>query len=392
MKLEWLKKLRSETQFFREGTGPTLGIVNQILDELGRPERSFKWRVIVGGTAGKGTVCRRVEDVLEREGVKTACLMSPHLQVVNERIRIGGRLISDAKFEAALKVVKEISERLGIQPTYYEALVLTGIVAAKKAGVEVLIGEIGMGGRLDAVNAVEGKRISVLTFVGKDHLEFFDHDVDVLRREKMGIFNEWSVLNLTGDRGNTSVGTQNLSSNGTNIEFCTGLKQKQNKKLARRVCEKILGRGDFEMRNIIIPARWEKVNIDGRKQLILEGAHSVDRFDYVLPRVKKLKGDFVFVGGMTKNHDPEGLEEIVKRAKEVIWTKVEGDRKFWNPLDLQKRFGCGLSCDDPLEALKKAQIAGDRVLVLGSFYLCGVIRELFFLSDRMVDRGSEFCT
>ncbi len=72
----WLEQLASEAQFFRKNSPPSLGAVNAILDELGRPDESFEWRIIVGGTAGKGTTCRLVEDVLLRSGKSVATLGS----------------------------------------------------------------------------------------------------------------------------------------------------------------------------------------------------------------------------------------------------------------------------------------------------------------------------
>ena len=193
--MEWLNERASEAQFFRclrreqaclfptegrQSAPPTLKVVNEILDTLNRPDRSFQHRIIIGGTAGKGTVCRLVEDTLERQGLKTACLMSPHLQAVTERIRIGGRLISKVLFGECVLALKNVCrDRRSAVPTYYETIVLAGLLAAQKSEAQVLIGEIGMGGQLDAVNAVQGKRIAALTFVGDDHLEFFDHNIGI---------------------------------------------------------------------------------------------------------------------------------------------------------------------------------------------------------------------
>ena len=90
----WLNELASEAKFFRENQSPSLFAVEKILDALGSPDKFFDLRVIVGGTAGKGTVCRLVEDILFRAGKKVATLSSPHIQIVTERIRINGKIIS----------------------------------------------------------------------------------------------------------------------------------------------------------------------------------------------------------------------------------------------------------------------------------------------------------
>ena len=175
--ISWLNDLASEAQFFRKKVKPTLEVTQQLLEALDNPDLNFKYRVIVGGTAGKGTVCYLVEDVLIRENQSCGCLISPHLQIVRERIRINGKIISEEDFGDAVCQVKTVAQALKIVPTYYEAIVVAGILAASDAGVEVLVAEIGMGGEFDAVNAIRGDRISVLTFVGSDHLEFFNNSL-----------------------------------------------------------------------------------------------------------------------------------------------------------------------------------------------------------------------
>ena len=82
--LEWLNQRSSEAAFFRKKAQPSLEEVNRALDRLGRPDKFFKYRVIVGGTAGKGTVCRYIEQTLIQEGLSVALLSSPHLQIVNK--------------------------------------------------------------------------------------------------------------------------------------------------------------------------------------------------------------------------------------------------------------------------------------------------------------------
>ncbi len=186
----WLVNLSSEAQFFREGKAPCLQTVNLFLDALGRPDEFFQYRVIVGGTAGKGTVCRTVEDVLLRSGKKVATLLSPHVQVVTERIRINGQLISPEDFAKHIFRVRDAARNLATAPTYYEVVVLAGILAARDAGCEILICEVGLGGEFDAVNAVWGPRIAAVTFIGDDHREILGGTLERIAKTKAGIFYE----------------------------------------------------------------------------------------------------------------------------------------------------------------------------------------------------------
>jgi len=146
--LDWLHTRASEAAFFRKKELPSLSEVNRALDLLKRPDKSFKFRVIVGGTAGKGSVCRHIEQTLLQEGMSVGLLSSPHLQVVNERIRLNGKIISKADFTYILTKLKILIEAENLTLTYYEILVVGGILLATEKGIEILICEVGLGGEV----------------------------------------------------------------------------------------------------------------------------------------------------------------------------------------------------------------------------------------------------
>jgi len=394
---DWLMKLSSEAQFFRKDTPPSLEVVQQILDALGRPDQSFAWRVIVGGTAGKGTVCRLIEDVLLYAGKKVATLISPHVQVLAERVRINGVLINADEFGLTLLKIKKVCEELLVIPTYYEAIILAGILSAKNAGCEILICEVGMGGRLDAVNSVQGKRVSALTFIGDDHLEMFDGNIGKMANEKAGIFTSDSVYNVSYEQKMCS--TLNKIAK-TEIDYVKGIKAKLNKKLARKICKHVLGHDKFIMRKIQLPGRWEKINsqlkitndelLERKQKIILDAAHSAPRFEFILPKIKKLKGPKIGVFAMTKNHDPKSFSPILDQFDEIIWTEVQGEREFHKSEELQKIYERGVFETNPTQALKKAQDMDGTVIVLGSFYLVGILREQFYSSEKILEQQTEF--
>ena len=389
---DWLIKLSSESKFFRDKTLPKLEIVNRFLDELGRPDESFDFRVVVGGTAGKGTVCLLTEDVLVRSGKKVVTLISPHVQVVTERIRLNGADISPKEFGENVLHIKEIAEKIEILPTYYEAIVLAGILAGQRNKCEVLVAEVGCGGEFDAVNAVRGKRIAALTFIGEDHLEILGGTLEKVAETKSGIFTPDSILNLSCEKRFTSI----LEKKGQ-VTFVKGIPNKLNKKLARDIVEKILGTGDFEMQKVDIPARWEVLKNPGSKsrspgsKVILDGAHSAPRFEFILPKLKKIAGKRIGVIAMAKNHDPKSLDIIAPELDEIIWTTVSGEREFWSPAELAnitrvpnfQNPGFAIE-EDPIKAFNLAKEKEGTVLVLGSFYLAGVIRNLFYPSEEIL--------
>lgn len=382
----WLDSLASEGQFFKKKETPSLDAVNAILDLLGRPDESFTWRIVIGGTAGKGTTSRLIENTLLENGKTVALISSPHLQVVNERIRLNGKIISTDFFAECCDVIKKISDENKVKLTYYEAVVLVGILAAQKTGCELLVCEVGMGGRLDAVNSVRGKRISVLTFVGEDHLEIFDNNIEKLAAEKAGIFTSDCVAGFSFEKKYCSMLKRNSF---CDLVFLSGIKEKMNKKLARNACKKILT-NDFVMTPLKLPARWEKIATDNSQKIILDGAHSAPKIEYIIPKIKKVEGRKIGIFAMAKNHDCQNFSKIITLFDEIIWTQITSGRESWDPKFLQEKFQIGETSTDSSQALKMAQMREGTIVVLGSFYLCGEIREEFYSSERILEQGTEF--
>ncbi len=382
----WLKELSSEAQFFRKNTEPSLDVVHKILDILGRPDESFAWRIIIGGTAGKGTTCRLVEDVLLHSGKEVATLSSPHIQVITERIRINGELISMESFGKSVLKIKEVSVLASVVPTYYEAIVCAGILAAKEAGCKILIGEIGLGGRLDAVNAIRGKRIAAVTFIGQDHLERFGGKLENLAQEKAGIFTKDACFLLSYEQNFRSI-FKKVSSR--EILFLKGVRKNLNKKLARNICRIVLENSDFVMTKPKLPCRWEKIKSNEGNIIILDGAHSAPRFENILPKLKKISGKKVGILGLGKNHDPEAFKIIENEFDEIFWVKISEIRDSWAPEKLQKIIKRGIVCSDVKSALKQAQDLNGTIFV-NSFFLGGEVRNMFYDPVKILEQQTEF--
>ncbi len=141
--------------------------------------------VTVGGTNGKGSTVAFVQAIARAAGVRTGAFTSPHLLRYNERIRIDGRDVDDA----ALVVVFERIEaaRGDIPLTYFEFGTLAALLLFADARLDLAILEVGLGGRLDAVNIVDAD-VAVLTTVDLDHQEYLGHDRETIGAEKAGIF------------------------------------------------------------------------------------------------------------------------------------------------------------------------------------------------------------
>lgn len=168
--------------------------MRSFLGVLGDPHLRYP-TIHVGGTNGKGSVCRMVGAMLEAQGYKVGITTSPHLQEVNERIRIGAKPISDADLDALVRRVdaakrdwarRESAPDEPLALTYFEMTTAAAFQHFADVGVDVAVVEVGMGGRLDATTVVEPLACAIVT-VGLDHTEYLGPDYASIAGEKAGI-------------------------------------------------------------------------------------------------------------------------------------------------------------------------------------------------------------
>ena len=162
----------------------------ELLSRLGNPQEGIKI-IHVAGTNGKGRVCAYLNAMLLAGGKKTGLFTSPHLVRINERFQINGEDVSDEQFlDAFLKVEKAAKEYEAEgegHPSYFETLFLMGMLIFKEAGVEYLVMETGLGGRLDATNVVEKPLACIITSISRDHTEYLGDTLEAIAGEKAGI-------------------------------------------------------------------------------------------------------------------------------------------------------------------------------------------------------------
>lgn len=162
----------------------------ELLSRLGNPQEGIKI-IHVAGTNGKGSVCAYLNAMLLAGGKKTGLFTSPHLVRINERFQINGEDVSDEQFlNAFLKVEKAAKEYEAEgegHPSYFETLFLMGMLIFKEAGVEYLVMETGLGGRLDATKVVEKPLACIITSISRDHTEYLGDTLEAIAGEKAGI-------------------------------------------------------------------------------------------------------------------------------------------------------------------------------------------------------------
>ena len=143
--------------------------------------------IVVGGTNGKGSVCSILESILTHGGYRVGCYTSPHLIRYNERIRIEQEEISDEALCHAFEIVNTARTSSDIPLTLFEFFTLAAVYLFIQAHVDVVILEVGLGGRLDAVNAFDAD-CAVLTSIDLDHVDYLGKTKEAIGFEKAGIF------------------------------------------------------------------------------------------------------------------------------------------------------------------------------------------------------------
>ena len=160
---------------------------------LGNPANDCKI-IHIAGTNGKGSVCAYLCSVFREANISAGMFTSPHLETMRERMAVDGRMATEEEFIAAFDFVMDRLSALPTElaeasyhPSFFEFLFFMAMVYFEHAGVEYIVLETGLGGRLDATNAVLGKTLCVITSIGYDHMGYLGDTLEEIAEEKAGI-------------------------------------------------------------------------------------------------------------------------------------------------------------------------------------------------------------
>jgi dihydrofolate synthase/folylpolyglutamate synthase len=165
--------------------------ISVLAQRLGRPDRAYP-SVHIAGTNGKGSTAAFLESILRESGFRTGLYTSPHLERINERIRIAGEEISDDAFATTFTRIRSLIEelladgKLRAHPTFFECVTTLAFESFAQARVDFAVFEVGLGGRLDATNILRPS-VSIITRIAFDHENFLGHSLKEIASEKAGI-------------------------------------------------------------------------------------------------------------------------------------------------------------------------------------------------------------
>ena len=391
------------------------------LKKLGNPEKDMKI-IHIAGTNGKGSVCAYLCAVLQEAGFKTGMFSSPHLVDIRERFRINGKLIAKEKFlEAFFKVYEKIEG--DYHPTFFEYLFFMSVIFFKEEKVDYCIMETGLGGRLDATNAVEHKEISIITKVGFDHMEYLGDTLEKIAAEKAGIIKEKipvvyyagkpevnAVIEKTAaEKESVSIPVMVerdaiCKNPNKNIDFSfnsryygyvklnlstTAFYQAENAALAVTAIE-TMGLSDKiskeQLKEGIRKAFWE-----GRMEQVLpgvfvDGAHNEDGIEAFLNTVKQddCEGKRLLLFSVV--HDKRFEEMVSKLINSGLFTVIgtaplengravtleELETIFEPYKNIEKNFY--QTVEEAFEKMQHLKNENDRLYIVGSLYLVGQIK------------------
>lgn len=412
----------------RFGIKPGLERITKLLQRLGNPQKKLRF-VHVSGTNGKGSTCAMISSVLTQAGYKTGRFVSPYVTEFRERIQIDGEMIpKEVLASLTEQVMTEVRamELKGETVTEFEMITALGFLWFAKEACDVVVLEVGLGGRFDATNVIDCPLVSVITSISFDHMAVLGGSLAKITYEKCGIIKPGGVTvcspcqpeeakrvikNLSYERKN-ELHVADISSlylfgsnlNGTDFIYrgtlmhlpLLGDHQLQNAATALAALE-VLRKKDFQIapeniqegfRKIFFPARMELLS--RRPIVLLDGAHNPDGARVLSEALKKyLPGKkIIAVMGMMADKDRLPVYEKLLPLFSEVFTCTSSNPRTLSAAELAseiRNFGVKANIvSDPEEALKWALAKVQRdtaVIICGSLYLASDIRpkalELF---------------
>jgi len=181
----YARALREIYSLDRFGSKLGLERMRAILQELGGPQKKYRC-VLVAGSNGKGSTTEMIGEILRADGLEVGTYFSPQVEEFPERIRVGGKNASKSGIAAAYSEVRKAADAVAPEATFFEVVTAMALAAFANRKVDVAVLEVGLGGRLDAANAVEPS-VSVLTSLSLEHTDVLGGTIGKIAHEKCGI-------------------------------------------------------------------------------------------------------------------------------------------------------------------------------------------------------------
>ena len=412
----------------------SLDRIERLLAALDHPERKLPPVIHVAGTNGKGSTIAFMRAILEAAGKRVHVYSSPHLVRFNERYRLGqpgaGVLVSDQELSAALEECERANA--GAPITVFEITTAVGLVLFARHPADVLLLEVGLGGRLDATNVVEHPLATVITRIAIDHTDFLGDTLEKIANEKAGILKRGTPAIVAAQARDALAAIERQAAKLNALLKIAGEDWTATEERGRLVYQdeaglldlpapKLYGRHQFENAGLAIaalraikpfkiapaayeagmvkadwPARLQRLAagrlvelIPAGSELWLDGGHNPDGGRAIAAALadleERVSRPLVLIVGMLASKDCAGfLSNFTGLARRMIAVPVPGAEKGLTAeavADAARAIGLPATSrdnlDEALDAARKLDLdPPPRILITGSLYLAGdVLRE-----------------
>jgi dihydrofolate synthase/folylpolyglutamate synthase len=402
--------------------------IQRLLAALGHPERDLPPVVHVAGTNGKGSLIAYLRAMAEAAGLRPHVYTSPHLVRFNERIRLAGTLIDDDDLLAVLEECEQANA--GAPITYFEITTAAALLAFARQPADVLLLEVGLGGRFDATNVIDRPAVTAITPIGIDHTQFLGDTLAKIAHEKSGIFKSGVPAVIGRQRPEPAavfiedaraldvklfrMGHEwHMEARGDGFRYQSdslafdlpapkliGAHQLDNAATAIAVVERLRGAGlrigDDAVRTGLTtvewPARLQPLTrgpladaMPPGCELWLDGGHNEDCGLVLSEQARAWAREpgalpLYLVFGMLTSKDAGGfLRPLARQATQARAVPIEGHASYTPDEACRRADDVGLSClpavsvPDALEDLLANVHPPFRVLICGSLYLAGTV-------------------
>lgn len=401
---------------------PGLDRIKELCAGLNNPEKSLKF-IHVGGTNGKGSVCAMLSSVLSCAGFKVGLYTSPYVREFNERMRINGENIPNDTLARITERVKKVAEKMADSPTEFELITAIALEYFKEEGCQVVIWEVGMGGRLDATNVIDTPLLSIITGVDIDHTAFLGDTIEKISYEKAGIIKSGVPILFGGessvaeaviaaeaekkqtilcktDYSKLKIHLSDLS--GTTFDYRSrkgvkvsllGSYQPKNASVVLDALDNLSSTGlkvsEENIREGLLSARWQaRFEIINKNPLVIfDGAHNPQGISAAVESIKTYFPNerVVIISGVLRDKDYNTIAKSISEVAEEVYSITPDNPRALSAEDYAEVYRSlkikATPCKSIAEALAHAIDCAKKnstaVCCLGSLYTyCEVMAEL----------------
>ena len=310
------------------GSVPGLSRIRELCERMGHPEKGLRC-IHIAGTNGKGSTAAYLTSILRAAGYRVGTFTSPYVRTFNERIAIDGRPVSNYLLAKAVEAAKPHADAMADRPTEFELITAVGFEIFRRKKVDVVVLEVGLGGRYDSTNIIKSPLLSVITGIAFDHMQLLGNTLGAIASEKAGILKQncpavmarladeaKQVLEAEAKAQNAPITEVDPDAITVHADTLLGIEMdyKERKNLHTSLI------GGYQPRNIALVCEAVdalcKVGVQISEDALYEGISTAKwpaRFELL-----SSEPPVVFDGG----HNEEGVRAAIETAKHVFGEKV----------------------------------------------------------------------